>query len=310
MHVLRHIGPLGAALGAPVRAVCPRPGTGARFHIRFFDARSAWGVARRLRLSRRRRPRDVRESSAWVRARCGSARRRAARRRSPRAATLLGATTTRRRAPASPASGAATRSTRLGDPHRRRGVPGPLHRRPRASATAPAVEARAGSTTSAPLTTMRGVPRRHGRAHARLAGAGRAAAGGAGRARPKMLELAADAADGAHPYFVPVEHTRAGPRDPRRRQAAGARAGGRARDRSRPRPAGSPGSTRAASTSQLPNYVEQPAVARLRPTTTSPAAAPTRSSTPSSRGATRPRSPHRVAARTSTPAPTTSACSP
>lgn len=26
--------------------------------------------------------------------------------------------------------------------------------------------------------------------------------------RPKMLELARDAADGAHPYFVPVEHTR------------------------------------------------------------------------------------------------------
>jgi probable F420-dependent oxidoreductase len=25
--------------------------------------------------------------------------------------------------------------------------------------------------------------------------------------RPKMLELAASAADGAHPYFVPVEHT-------------------------------------------------------------------------------------------------------
>jgi probable F420-dependent oxidoreductase len=26
--------------------------------------------------------------------------------------------------------------------------------------------------------------------------------------RPRMLELARDAADGAHPYFVPVEHTR------------------------------------------------------------------------------------------------------
>jgi probable F420-dependent oxidoreductase len=26
--------------------------------------------------------------------------------------------------------------------------------------------------------------------------------------RPQMLELARDAADGAHPYFVPVEHTR------------------------------------------------------------------------------------------------------
>jgi probable F420-dependent oxidoreductase len=26
--------------------------------------------------------------------------------------------------------------------------------------------------------------------------------------RPKMLELASSAADGAHPYFVPVEHTR------------------------------------------------------------------------------------------------------
>ena len=26
---------------------------------------------------------------------------------------------------------------------------------------------------------------------------------------PKMLRLAADAADGAHPYFAPVEHTAA-----------------------------------------------------------------------------------------------------
>jgi alkanesulfonate monooxygenase SsuD/methylene tetrahydromethanopterin reductase-like flavin-dependent oxidoreductase (luciferase family) len=25
---------------------------------------------------------------------------------------------------------------------------------------------------------------------------------------PRMLELAAERADGAHPYFVPVEHTR------------------------------------------------------------------------------------------------------
>ncbi len=46
---------------------------------------------------------------------------------------------------------------------------------------------------------------------------------------PRMLELAAARAAGAHPYFVPVEHTARAQRDPRQRPVARAGGGRRAR---------------------------------------------------------------------------------
>ena len=72
---------------------------------------------------------------------------------------------------------------------------------------------------------------------------------------PRMLELAAARAAGAHPYFVPVEHTaRArdilGPRPPAR-----PRGGGRPRDGPGRGPRVGPPAT-PASTSDLPNYTE------------------------------------------------------
>jgi len=46
---------------------------------------------------------------------------------------------------------------------------------------------------------------------------------------PKMLHLSGERASGAHPYFVPVDHTARGPVGPRRRSDPGARTDGRAR---------------------------------------------------------------------------------
>ena len=94
--------------------------------------------------------------------------------------------------------------------------------------------------------------------------------------RPRMLELARDAADGAHPYFVPVEHTR--------RARAIARAGTSCWRRSWPscssaiptRHVDWPGSTPAASTSRC-RIRREPALARASATTTSRRRDPTRS---------------------------------
>ena len=84
--------------------------------------------------------------------------------------------------------------------------------------------------------------------------------------RPKMLELAARAADGAHPYFVPVEHT-----------ARARRILGPARllapelavvlDAIRSRPGGWPGPTRRASTS-APRTTSRTSAGWVSPTTT------------------------------------------
>ncbi len=49
---------------------------------------------------------------------------------------------------------------------------------------------------------------------------------------PRMLRLAADRAAGAHPYFVPVEHTARARHDPRKRSSPGSR--GHRRPRTRP----------------------------------------------------------------------------
>ena len=103
--------------------------------------------------------------------------------------------------------------------------------------------------------------------------------------RPKMLALAAERCAGAHPYFVPPEHT-ARAREilgkgkilaPEQKvllgtDAAKARAVARAAMKIYAR---------------APELPEQPEVARLHATPTSPAAAATASSTRSSRGATR-----------------------
>jgi probable F420-dependent oxidoreductase len=72
---------------------------------------------------------------------------------------------------------------------------------------APAVEGR-GERYHAPLATMRGyLDRMHASEHLSPEPAERAPVVLAAL-RPRMLELARDRADGAHPYLVPVEHTR------------------------------------------------------------------------------------------------------
>ena len=125
--------------------------------------------------------------------------------------------------------------------------------------------------------------------------------------RPRMLELAATAADGAHPYFVPVEHTARAREDPRSRQAARARARCRARvGPDRGPTAGAP-PHRAASTCRRPT-TSRTFDGWAGVTTILPAAVRMRWSMRSSRGATRPQSP-RASESISTPGPTTSASS-
>ena len=70
---------------------------------------------------------------------------------------------------------------------------------------------------------------------------------------PKMIELARDAADGAHPYWTTPEHTAQARADPRTRQAVVRRAEGRVVDGRRPSLASSP-NRRSATYAGLPNY--------------------------------------------------------
>ncbi len=106
----------------------------------------------------------------------------------------------------------------------------------------PAVEGMRGTSTARRSPTMRDVPRRDGRAR-RTSRRRRAPSRVRALAAlgPKMLALAAERAVGAHPYFVPVEHTAIA------RETLGpdawlaARADGRARDRPDDGRARSPG---------------------------------------------------------------------
>ena len=123
---------------------------------------------------------------------------------------------------------------------------------------------------------------------------------------PKMLDLAGERTAGTHPYFVPVEHTRLRPRAARPGQARRPRAGVRGRHRPGARQGRRPRLRAAvprpaqlhAEPARLRLHRGRPRRRRLRPADrrrSSLRAAPSRS----------PRS----SARTSTPAPTTSACS-
>ena len=110
---------------------------------------------------------------------------------------------------------------------------------------------------------------------------------------PKMLQLAADRADGAHPYFVPPEHTAQareilGPDKilaPEQTVVLSTDADRGPRDRAGFR----------ADLPVAPELPQQPEAARVGPTMTWTTAAPTRSSTRSSPGETPERSAKRVA---------------
>ena len=118
----------------------------------------------------------------------------------------------------------------------RRGVPGPLpprHRRePRAARRG---HARPRLREAAHVPCARYLDAMDARAVHAAPPADRRRRACIGALAPKMLALAAERTDGAHPYFVPPEHTRARARDPRAGTAPRARAGRRARDATRRR---------------------------------------------------------------------------
>ena len=70
----------------------------------------------------------------------------------------------------------------------------------------PAVEAR-GETYERPFTAMRNYLNAMATAHHESPPPGESAPVVLAALRPRMIELSATAADGTHPYFVPVEHT-------------------------------------------------------------------------------------------------------
>jgi probable F420-dependent oxidoreductase len=115
---------------------------------------------------------------------------------------------------------------------------------------------------------------------------------------PKMLELAAEQALGAHPYFVPVEHTAFA------REVLGE--GPMLCPEQAVVLSTDPGEARAAARPHMAPTTPTTCAASVGTTTTWPRPAATGSSTPSSRGGTRPPS-STACAPTSMPAPTTCA---
>ena len=142
---------------------------------------------------------------------------------------------------------------------------------------------------------------------AAAAAAGRGASACIAALGPKMLELAAARTSGTHPYLVTPEHTATA------REAVGPDAlvasEQARRARHRPDDGAGDGPHPPQDVPRAAQLHEQLEAHRASPTTTSPTAAATASSTPSWRGATRtPSSPG--SRRTATPAPTTSASRP